>query len=123
MFSTTCHPQTDGQTEVVNRSLSTLLREILKGKKKSWDEYLPQVEFSFNRVVNKPTNLSPFEVLYGYNPLTPLGLLPLLENSSLIHKEGVSRTEFFKKFHDKVKAKLKTKLKNILKAITKGERK
>ncbi|XP_031376072.1 uncharacterized protein LOC116191936, partial [Punica granatum] len=77
LFSTTCHPQTDGQTEVVNRTLSTLLRAIIKKNIKTWEECLPHVEFAYNRSVHSATKFSPFEVVYGFNPLTPLDLSPL----------------------------------------------
>ena len=36
LFSTSCHPQTDGQTEVVNRTLGSMLRSIVKRKMTSW---------------------------------------------------------------------------------------
>jgi len=49
----------------------------MKENHKSWDEYLPHIEFAYNRVVHKTTNISPFEVVYGFNLLTPLDLLPL----------------------------------------------
>ncbi|XP_031376081.1 uncharacterized protein LOC116191022, partial [Punica granatum] len=77
LFSTTCHPQTDGQTEVVNRTLSTLLRAIIKKNIKTWEECLPHVEFAYNRSVHSATKFSLFEVVYGFNPLTPLDLSPL----------------------------------------------
>ena len=62
---------------MVNRNLSTLLRAVIKKNIKTWEKCLPQVEFSYNRVVHSTTQLSPFEIVYGFNPLTPLDLLPL----------------------------------------------
>ena len=76
-FSTTCHPQTDGQTEVTNRTLGTLLRVLVKKSIKAWDELLPHAEFAFNRAPSKATGLSPFQVVYGQNPRTPLDLTSL----------------------------------------------
>uniref|UniRef100_A0A2N9IQ26 RNA-directed DNA polymerase n=1 Tax=Fagus sylvatica TaxID=28930 RepID=A0A2N9IQ26_FAGSY len=66
LFSTTCHPQTDGQTEVVNRTLSTLLRAIIRKNIKTWEECLPHVEFAYNRAVHSATKFSPFEIVYGF---------------------------------------------------------
>jgi hypothetical protein len=77
LFSNTCHPQTDGQTEVVNHTLSTLLWAILKSNLKLWEECLPHIEFAYNRFVHFKMKLSLFQVVYGFNPHTPIDLLPL----------------------------------------------
>jgi transposase InsO family protein len=77
MFSTTCHPQTDDQTEVVNHTLSTMLRTILKSNLKLWKECLPHIEFAYNRFVHSTTKLSPFQIVYSFNPHAPIDLLPL----------------------------------------------
>ncbi|XP_071678893.1 uncharacterized protein [Lolium perenne] len=77
LFSSSSHPQTDGQTEVVNRSLSTLLRILVKKNLKSWEECIPHAEFAYNRAKHSTTSRSPFMVVYGFEPLTPLDILPL----------------------------------------------
>jgi hypothetical protein len=43
LFSTTCHPQTDGQTEVVNRTLSTMLRAVLDQNLRRWEDCFPML--------------------------------------------------------------------------------
>ncbi|KAH9704886.1 hypothetical protein KPL70_011644 [Citrus sinensis] len=89
LFSTTCHPQTDGKIEVVNRTLSTLLRAIITKNIKTWEDCLPLVEFAYNRSVHSATKYSPFEIVYGFNPLTPLDLtlLPVSRHVNLDDKK------------------------------------
>jgi len=56
-YSITCHPQTDGKTEVINRTLGTLLRALIKPHAKAWDLLLPHAEFAYNRAPSKVTGL------------------------------------------------------------------
>ncbi|KAL9998370.1 putative nucleotidyltransferase, Ribonuclease H [Helianthus debilis subsp. tardiflorus] len=86
-FSTSSHPQTDGQTEVTNRTIGTLLRTLIKTNLKKWDELLPQAEFAYNRASRKTTAHSPFMVVYGLNPHTPLDLA-VLDTSTNSAKRG-----------------------------------
>jgi hypothetical protein len=60
LFSTTCHPQMDDQTEVVNHTLSTILQAILKTNLILWEECLPHIKFAYNRSVHSMTKISLF---------------------------------------------------------------
>lgn len=80
LYSNTAHPQTDGQTEVVNRSLGNLLRCIVGDHVKTWYLVLPQAEFAYNNSVDRTTKRTPFEVAYGYKPQLVLDLVELPEN-------------------------------------------
>jgi len=123
LFSTTCHPQTDGQTEVVNKTLSYLLRTVIEKNIKSWEECLPHVEFAYNRTVHSTTQFSPFEIVYGFNTLTALDLLSLPKDFVLKHQGSKTKAEFVKKIHEKVKTQIEKKVESYAKHANKGRRK
>jgi hypothetical protein len=83
LFSTTCHPQTDDQTEVVNRTLATMLRAVLKENIKLWEECLPHVEFAYNRSLHSTTKMCPFEIVFGFLPRAPIDLMSLPSSEKL----------------------------------------
>ncbi|GJV32644.1 putative reverse transcriptase domain-containing protein [Tanacetum coccineum] len=85
-FSSAYHPQTDEQTEVVNRSLGNLLRCLLGDHVKAWDQKLCQAEFAHNHVVNRSTGFSPFQVVYSAQPRGPLDLMAPRVSSSVPKK-------------------------------------
>jgi hypothetical protein len=102
LFSTTCHPQTDGQTEVVNHTLSTMLRAVLKTNLKLWEECLPHIECAYNRTVHFTTNVSLFQVVYGFNPRAPIDLLTL-PPSEMTCFDASQRSEFILKMQKTTK--------------------
>jgi hypothetical protein len=61
----------------MNRILSQLLCVVIQKNLKSWEECLLFVEFAYNRIVHSTTDFSPFEIVYGFNSLTPMNLIPL----------------------------------------------
>ncbi|GJQ95932.1 transposon ty3-I gag-pol polyprotein [Tanacetum coccineum] len=104
-FNSSHLPQTDGQTEVVNQSLGNLLRSLIGDNAKQWDLILPQAEFSYNRSVNRTTGKSPFEVVFGQNPITPLDLIPVPEVGQF-SKEGADQSEQIKELHRSVQEQI-----------------
>jgi hypothetical protein len=71
-FSSTYHPQTDGQTEIVNQILEDMLRACALQYRRSWDKSLPYAEFSYNNSYQESLKMAPFEMLYGRRCRTPL---------------------------------------------------
>lgn len=67
-FSSTCNPQSDGQTEVVKCTLGNLLRVLVGDFPEQWDQRLAQVEFAFNSMPKRSTGYAPFVFAYGHLP-------------------------------------------------------
>jgi hypothetical protein len=67
-FSSTYHPQIDGQIKVMNRSLGNLLRSLVIEHNNQWDQILPQKEFEYNDSPNRSTGKSPIHIVYGMHP-------------------------------------------------------
>ena len=87
LMSTSYHPQTDGQSEVVNRCLEGYLRCMVGEQPKEWSKWLAMAELWYNSNYHSSINTTPFEVLYGQAP--PLHV-PYLGGESIV--EAVDRS-------------------------------
>jgi hypothetical protein len=122
LFFTTCYPQTDGQTEIVNHTLSTMLRAILKTNLKLWKECLPHIEFAYNRSIHSTMKVSPFQVVYSFNPRAPIDFLPLPPSETTCF-DASQWSEFILKMHETTKLNIEKMNEKYRIAVSKGHKK
>jgi hypothetical protein len=75
-MSTSYHPQADGQTKVVNKSLENYLRCFAHDRPKQWLSWLPWAEYWYNTNGQGSIKMTPFEAVYGRLPPRLLTYVP-----------------------------------------------
>ncbi|KAA3487716.1 pol protein [Gossypium australe] len=98
-FSTTFHPQADGQSERVIQILEDMLRGCVIDSKGSWEDFLPLAEFAYNNSYQSSIQMAPYEALYGCRCHTPTCWTGLGERQ-LLGSELISKTEEKKSYAD-----------------------
>jgi len=105
IFSST----TDGQTEVVNRTMIQLLRGYCSKHLKLWDEHLCYVQHAYNRAKHSSTQRSPFEICFGFMPRSPLDFVfgkdTMVDRHNDVDKE-TRFTEQIQEIHQEVQEQL-----------------
>ena len=96
-MSSSYHPQSNGLTEGVNRVMEDMLRHYVNPQQDDWDEYLDVAEFAINNSHNEGIKDTPFRMVYGQHPHTPLSVS--LAKGVLVPEA----TAFAQRVHERVK--------------------
>ena len=108
-LSTAFHPQTDGQTERMNRVLEETLRHYVDPTQLDWDDNLAAAEFAINNATSGTTGNTPFFLNTGYHPRTPLSdLLPSFQPVANYVKNQKEAIVFAKECMDRAQQRYAT---------------
>ncbi|MCO5549223.1 hypothetical protein L7F22_002689 [Adiantum nelumboides] len=71
-FSSSLHPQTDGQSKEENSTVLGLLKCYVSEHKGTWEQYLPLVEYAYNNTVHSSIGKAPFEIVESGKKVPPI---------------------------------------------------
>lgn len=98
-MSSAYHPQTDGQTEILNRCLEQYLRCFASEQPKQWGRYLHWAEYWYNTSYQGAVKMSPFFAVYWGPPPTLHQYLPGEFKVVAVAEEHIDRNELLRQLH------------------------
>lgn len=116
-MSTAYHPQSDDQTEVMNRILEQYLRAFVHEQSANWYRYFTLAEWSYNTSLHSSAGLTPFEIVYGKPPPTLAHYLQGTSPNEAVDSMITSRQEI----HHKLQRRL-TKAQDNMKKLANTKR-
>lgn len=85
------HPQTDGQSEAVNKSLERYLRCFTFENPKAWFKAFIWAEFWYNSSFDTSIAMTPFKALYGRDPPMLIRYVPSGHDNTELHQQLIER--------------------------------
>jgi hypothetical protein len=101
-MSSAFHPQTDGQSEVVNKIIVMYLCCLAGDRPKSWLQWLAWAEFCYNSSYQTALKCSPFRVVYGQDPPTLRSYEPGTAKVVAVDRQLQDRDLFLEQFRERL---------------------
>jgi hypothetical protein len=102
LLSSAFHPQTDGQSEVTNRTIVMYLRCLAGDRPRSWLQWLPWAEFCYNSSYQTSLQATPFHVVYGPQPPAPLKYETGTSRVAAVNVQLRDRDEFLQQIRERL---------------------
>ena len=67
--STAYHPRANGQVEVTNRALVSILSKVVRNSRKYWADRLLESTWAYNTTWKTTIGFTPYELVYGKKAL------------------------------------------------------
>jgi len=96
-MSSAYHPQSDGQSEILNKCLELYLRCFTFDAPREWSKMLAWAEYWYNTAYHTSTGMTPFRVVYGREPPKILKYVPQDNDPLSVQEQLISRDAILQK--------------------------
>lgn len=103
--TTAYHPQGNGITERINRTIKNSLAKYVYKHQKDWDVYLRYINFAYNTTQHSATKETPFFLMHGRRETVPIDIV--FANDKKIKDSGLTSTKKIKAYKDTLITNLK----------------